>query len=116
MGVQVSRRRFEELVAAALDGIPDELAAQMDNVAVVVEDAPASGDVLGHYQGVDLPSRSPLSYGGVTPDVITIYRLPLCELAADEAELARQVRITVLHEVGHHFGLSDEDLERLGWA
>ncbi len=111
----VSRRVFEELVAEALDSIPAELAEQMDNVAVVVADAPDGEEVLGVYHGVDLPSRSPLTYGAVTPDVITIYRRPLCELAVDEDHLAEQVRVTVLHEIGHHFGLSDDDLARLGW-
>jgi predicted Zn-dependent protease with MMP-like domain len=119
--VRVSRQRFEELVADALDAIPDELGARMENVAIVVEDWPrpdqrASGDLLGLYEGVPLTQRSPIGYGGVLPDRITIFRGPLCERADDETQLAAQVRVTVLHEVGHHFGISDARLRELGWS
>lgn len=108
---------FEALVADALDEIPEPLAAAMDNVAIVVEDWPDPGRaLLGLYEGVPLTRRSPVDYAGVMPDVITIYRGPLCRRARDERDLAEQVRITVLHEVGHHFGLDDDRLEELGWA
>jgi predicted Zn-dependent protease with MMP-like domain len=119
----VSRERFEELVADALDGIPPELAGEMENVAVVVEDWPRPeqlkgrrGTLLGLYEGIPLTKRSPVGYGGVMPDRITIFRGPLCERATDEADLAAHVRVTVLHEVGHHFGMSDARLHELGWA
>jgi predicted Zn-dependent protease with MMP-like domain len=121
--VQVSEERFEAMVADALDSIPDELAEQMENVAVMVQDWPTaaqldgrSGTLLGLYEGVDLPRRSPMGYTGVMPDKITIFRGPLSARARDEADLARQVRVTVLHEVGHYFGLSEERLHELGWA
>jgi predicted Zn-dependent protease with MMP-like domain len=121
--VEVSEERFEALVADALDSIPPEYADEMDNVAVIIEDWPTPeqldgrrGTLLGLYEGIDLPDRSPLSYSGVMPDRITIFRGPLCELARDEDDLAHQVRVTVLHEVGHYFGLSDERLHELGWA
>jgi predicted Zn-dependent protease with MMP-like domain len=121
--VRVSRRRFEEMVADALDAIPAELAEQMENVAVVVEDWPPrdradahDGTLLGLYEGVPLTSRSPIGYAGVLPDRITIFRGPLCERAVDEDDLAAAVRTTVLHEVGHHFGISDDRLRELGWA
>jgi len=121
--VQVSEERFEAMVADALDTIPDELAEQMENVAVMVQDWPTaaqldgrSGTLLGLYEGVDLPRRSPMGYTGVMPDKITIFRGPLSARARDEADLARQVRVTVLHEVGHYFGLSEDRLHELGWA
>jgi predicted Zn-dependent protease with MMP-like domain len=121
--VRVSRHRFEELVADALDAIPPELAAEMENVAVVVEDWPRAdqleqreGTLLGLYEGVPLTARGALTYAGVVPDRITIFRGPLSERAHDEDDLARQVRVTVLHEVGHHFGMTDARLHELGWA
>ena len=111
------------MVADALDSIPEALGMQMENVAVTVEDWPSeeqlagrTGTLLGLYQGIDLPHRSPLGYTSVAPDRITIFRGPLCSRARDEADLARQVRVTVLHEVGHHFGMSERRLHELGWA
>jgi predicted Zn-dependent protease with MMP-like domain len=121
--VKVSDARFDELVADALDAIPSELALEMENVAVLVEDWPRpehlaqrSGTLLGLYEGIPKTERSPVHYAGVLPDRITIFRGPLCERARDEADLAEQVRVTVLHEVGHHFGMSDARLHELGWA
>ena len=121
--VDVSRERFEQLVADALDGIPEELGRQMENVAVIVEDWPSPeqlagrrGTLLGLYEGISLTRRSPLSYAGVLPDRITIFRGPLCQLAGDEDELIGLVKTTVVHEVAHHFGISDERLGELGWA
>jgi predicted Zn-dependent protease with MMP-like domain len=121
--VQVSRTAFEEMVAAALDSIPEELGDAMDNVAVVVEEWPTAeqlggrrGTLLGLYEGVPLTARGPLSYAGVAPDRITVFSGPLCRLARDEEDLARSVRVTVLHEVGHYFGMDDERLRELGWA
>jgi len=119
----ISEERFEAMVADALDSIPDELAVEFRNVAVMVQDWPTAaqlggrrGTLLGLYEGISLPSRSPLGYTGVMPDKITIFRGPLCERARDEAELAQQVRVTVLHEVGHFFGMSEARLRELGWA
>jgi predicted Zn-dependent protease with MMP-like domain len=121
--VQVSEEAFEAMVADALDSIPSELATQLENVAVMVQDWPTaaqlhgrSGTLLGLYEGINLPRRSPLGYTGVMPDKITIFRGPLSARARDEADLARQVRVTVLHEVGHYFGLSEHRLRELGWA
>jgi predicted Zn-dependent protease with MMP-like domain len=119
----VSDERFEQLVADALDSIPEELGEQMENVAIVVADWPTAdqldgraGTLLGLYEGVDLTRRGPIGYAGVMPDRITIFKGPLCARARDEAELAADVRVTVLHEVGHYFGLSDGRLGELGWA
>ena len=121
--VSVTRQRFEELVADALDTIPRELATEMHNVAVLVEDWPAEtqrprggGTLLGLYEGVPLTKRGPVGYTNVMPDRITIFQGPLSARARDEVELAAQVRKTVLHEVGHYFGISDERLRELGWA
>lgn len=119
----VPTARFEELVAEALDEIPEGLAEHMDNVAVFVEDeplpeqAPADGDLLlGLYEGISLTNRGPMSYEGVMPDRITIYRLAICEISRSEQDVRRQVLETVVHEVGHHFGLDDEELHELGWG
>jgi len=120
--VQLCRERFEELVADALDEIPEHLGKLMDNVAVFVEDWPTpeqlprgGGTLLGLYQGVDLTRRSPLSYAGAMPDRITIFQGPISRLSGNEAQLKDLVRTTVVHEVAHHFGISDERLHELGW-
>ena len=121
----VPRDRFEEMVADALDEIPPALGAGMDNVAVVVEEWPnpaqlarlrPGSTLLGLYEGVPITRRGPLSYSGVAPDRITIFRGPLTRLARDENDLAARVRVTVLHEVGHYFGMTDARLHELGWA
>ena len=123
MPVDVTPEEFERLVADALDSIPAPLASQLDNVAVVVEDWPRpdqlparGGTLLGLYEGVPLTRRGPMSYAGAVPDRITIFRGPLCARASDRSALAHDVRVTVLHEVGHYFGISDERLHELGWA
>ena len=95
----MSAERFEELVAEALDGIPPELGSKMDNVAVFVEDRGRQANLLGLYHGVPLTSRDAGYAGMVMPDRITIYRLPICAMSATEAEVVRQVRVTVVHEV-----------------
>ncbi|HUH06949.1 MAG TPA: metallopeptidase family protein [Egibacteraceae bacterium] len=110
----VPEERFAELVDAALDDVPDDLWAQFDNVAVVIDDAhPDEPDLLGIYEGIPLTDRG--DYFGVLPDRIVIYRLPLCEMCADEAELIHEVRVTVVHELAHHMGIDDDHLDRLGW-
>lgn len=107
--------RFGRLVDDALDAIPDELAAHFDNVAVVVEDAnPDDPDLLGLYEGVPITERD--SYGGVLPDRIAIYRLPLCALARDEDELVEEIAVTVVHELAHHMGIDDDELHAMGWG
>jgi predicted Zn-dependent protease with MMP-like domain len=123
MSLDVDRRRFRELVADALDLLPENLGRAMDNVAVMVEMWPTPaqlegrrGTLLGLYQGVDLTRRSPLSYVGAMPDRITIFQGPISQLARDDAGLVELVRTTVIHEVAHHFGISDARLEELGWA
>lgn len=123
MPIAVTLERFEELVAEALDLIPDELAERIDNVAVVVQDwaspsqqAGHRGTLLGLYQGIDLTRRSPMSYNAVMPDRITIFRGPHLRLANTEEQLRKRIAVTVIHEVGHHFGIDDLRLRELGWA
>lgn len=113
------------MVGDALDEIPEALAAQLENLAVVVEDWPSheqlarlapGSTLLGLYEGTPLTARGPVSYHGVAPDRITIFQGPLSRRARERDELAAQVRVTVLHEVGHHFGMDDVRLRELGWA
>jgi predicted Zn-dependent protease with MMP-like domain len=105
---------FDDHVKAALDSLPPHLAAALDNVAVVVEDEhPEDPDLYGLYEGIPLPERGDMA--GSLPDRITIYRLPLEEEFVDPAELEREIRITVLHELGHYFGLDEDRLAELGY-
>jgi len=106
-----SAERFEEYAQDALDSLPSDLRTRMSNVEIVVEDEPPPGSrLLGLYQGVPLTRRSS-HYGGVLPDKITIYRGPLVRLYGHDTDLLRgEVRRVVLHEVAHHFGISDERL------
>ncbi len=117
------RRRFERLVSRALRQLPPDIRGRLDNVAVVVEDEPSPyqlassgvrpGDtLLGLYQGIPLTQRSS-SYGMVLPDKVTIFRKPIESICASDQEIVRQVRQTVIHEIAHHFGLSESDLRRL---
>jgi predicted Zn-dependent protease with MMP-like domain len=113
--VDVDEDTFGQLVEAALDSIPDELRKRMRNVVVVVEDMGASPNLLGLYHGVPLTRRT-TTYAGVLPDRITIYRLPILRHCRTVDDVVRQVRVTVVHEVAHHFGISDERLHELGWG
>ena len=108
---------FEEAVGDALDLIPDELARLMSNVAVLVADEPSAEerDLLGLYEGVPLTERDGWWDAGSLPDRITIYKGPLTRLCEDREELLDEIAVTVVHEVAHHFGISDERLHELGW-
>ncbi|MDQ4068082.1 MAG: metallopeptidase family protein [Actinomycetota bacterium] len=111
----VPAERFEELVADALDQIPEELGRLMDNVWVTVEDVPEEPGLLGLYDGVPLTARD--AYGSMAmPDRITLYRIPICAMCRTEDEVVEVVRDTVIHEVAHHFGIDDARLDELGWA
>ncbi|WP_169951148.1 metallopeptidase family protein [Microbispora sp. H11081] len=112
--IDVPLKRFEELVAEALDTIPANLAKVMDNVVVVVVDDPPEPGLLGLYTGIPLTERGEW-YSGVLPDRIEIYRNPTLEICETEADVIEEVRITVVHEIGHHFGIDDERLHELGW-
>ncbi|MGH9085609.1 MAG: metallopeptidase family protein [Acidimicrobiales bacterium] len=108
--------RFEELVGDALDAIPPELGRLMDNVAVLVKEGSPGSTLLGRYDGIPLTERDAGYEGMVVPDRITIFRQPILATCQDEDEVRVQVRITVVHEVAHHFGIDDERLHELGWA
>jgi predicted Zn-dependent protease with MMP-like domain len=105
---------FEDHVRAALDELPPHLAEALRNVAVVVEDQdPDDPDLFGLYHGVPLPERGDMS--GALPDKISIYRIPLEESFLDPQELQEEIRITVLHELAHYFGLDEERIAELGY-
>jgi predicted Zn-dependent protease with MMP-like domain len=105
---------FEDHVRAALDALPPQIAAALENVAVVVEDEnPDDPDLLGLYHGVPLPERGDMA--GALPDKISIYRLPLEESFPDPDELRDEIRITVLHELAHYFGLDEARIADLGY-
>jgi predicted Zn-dependent protease with MMP-like domain len=105
---------FEDSVEAAVETLPDDLREAMSNVAIVVEDEPPRGQpLLGLYEGIPLTARTSY-YAGVAPDRISIYRGPLERLYGHDPELLqRQIRRVVLHEIAHHFGISDERLVEL---
>jgi predicted Zn-dependent protease with MMP-like domain len=112
--IEVDPGRFEEMVVAALDGLPEELGQLMRNVAVTVEHGAGPPGLLGLYEGIPLTSRTS-QYAGVLPDRITIYRQAICVICRTEQEVADQVRRTVIHEIAHHFGIDDDRLSELGW-
>jgi predicted Zn-dependent protease with MMP-like domain len=108
---------FEEHVRRALDSLPDDLRKAMDNVAVVVEDEnPDDPDLYGLYVGTPLTERGS-GYAGTLPDKIEIYRIPLEEdYGHDPGLLEEEIRVTVVHEIAHHFGIGDDRLDELGWS
>lgn len=117
-------RNFETLVHEALDDLPEELAAKMSNVEIVVKDVPERGDLdsaedpdrlLGLYHGIPLTDRGE-GYFGVLPDRITLFQHNIERLARSAKDLKSIVRLTVIHEIAHHFGIDDDRLEELGWA
>jgi predicted Zn-dependent protease with MMP-like domain len=112
--VTLEPERFEVMVTRALDSLPPDLGRMMRNVAVTVEHEPGPPGLLGLYHGVPLTKRTS-HYSAVLPDRITIYRIAICAICRTEAEVVEQVRRTVIHEVGHHFGIDDDRLHELGW-
>ena len=106
---------FEQAVRDAMDALPGELRDAMSNVAIVVdEDAPPNSPILGLYQGIPLTRRNS-GYAAVPPDKITIYRWPIERVAGTDPErLCREIEHVVIHEIAHHFGISDERLVELG--
>ena len=112
--IRIGREEFEDLVGEALDTIPAELTRQMRNVVIQVEDDAPERGLLGLYQGVPLTERGD-TYAGFLPDRITIFRNPILSICETREEVVREVRVTVVHEVGHHFGIDDDRLHELGW-
>jgi len=124
MAYRVSKRRFGELVEQALAELPEQFAEFLEEVPVEVRDRPApsqlrgvgrGGTLLGLYVGRPRTERS-VEDSGAMPDVIYIFQEPIEQISLDQQELVEQVRTTVLHEIGHHFGLDEDDLERLGYG
>jgi predicted Zn-dependent protease with MMP-like domain len=123
--IDIPEDEFDSLVASALDGLPEPFASSIDNVQVVVADEPSADDLsnagvprgatlFGLYQGIPKTQRN-ANYTFVLPDKITIYRGPVVRASYDAADVRRHVRRTVIHEIAHHFGISDERLDELGW-
>ena len=117
MPVDLDAPAFDAMVERALDDLPDDLARLVENVVVLVEDdAPADDpDLLGLYDGLALTERQ-ANHTGFLPDRILLFRGPLLDVADSVEELEEEVRITVVHEVAHHFGLDDARLHELGWG
>jgi predicted Zn-dependent protease with MMP-like domain len=115
--VDLPRDRFEELVRAALDEVPAELAELVDNCVVLVQDDPPREEptLLGLYEGTPLTERGQ-GYTMALPDRITLFRHPILALCRSEGEVVEQVRITVAHEIAHHFGIDDDRLDELGYG
>ena len=113
--IHLSQQAFERLVADALDSIGEPFHSLMDNLVVVIDDESDDPDLLGLYEGVPLTERE--HYGFLDlPDRVTIYRLPICRTSGSEADVIDEVRITVVHEIAHHFGIDDDRLHELGWG
>jgi predicted Zn-dependent protease with MMP-like domain len=117
----VSAEEFERLVRQAVDGLPKEYGRLLKNVAVVVEEEPArdvldelglesEDDLLGLYSGTAVGEESFFDAGGILPAKISIYRGPILRLCRSADEVVREVRDTVVHEIGHHFGLDDDEM------
>ena len=121
----MARIDFQDVLRQALDDLPEPFRQALENVAIVVEEwppdwlldelgVPPEGTLYGFYHGVPMPERS-VALSGNLPDKISIYRGPLQEDFPHAAELRRQIRVTLLHEIGHYFGMDEEALERLGY-
>jgi predicted Zn-dependent protease with MMP-like domain len=111
--VSLSREEFEELAERAIQDIPAELRSAMDNVVVLIDDTSPPGRLFGLYQGVPLTQRG--RYSAAMPDRITIFKETICAACETTLQVEQRVRKTVIHEVGHHFGIDDARLRELGW-
>jgi predicted Zn-dependent protease with MMP-like domain len=113
----VDSREFERLVVAELDLLPDDMIDGIENVGFVTQDRPDDGSLrlLGLYTGVDLTRRGQYGHGEL-PDRIVLYREPLLRTSRDLEDLKNNIHVTLVHEIGHYYGLDDEELEKLGWG
>lgn len=123
--IRMSDADFDRAVEAALAEIPDEFRPHLDNVMVEVQPRPdrllmqhyqVPGDILGLYVGTPLDERHVDGPGALLPDRVLIFRDNLCAMCANAEQLAEEIRITVLHEIGHHFGMDEDELEDLGYG
>ncbi|KQV08523.1 hypothetical protein ASC63_11210 [Leifsonia sp. Root112D2] len=108
---------FEKLVTDELDALPDDMVDGLENVVIVVEDRPEDGtlDLLGLYDGVALTERGQYGFGEM-PDRIVLYREPLLAICDDLESLRDEIHVTLVHEIGHFYGIDDARLHELGWA
>lgn len=124
--MRLTDEAFETLVIDVLDGLPELILTKMENVDVVIEDWPSpdqmeeagldeGGTLYGLYEGVPLTARDS-GYFLIAPDKITIFKRPIESTCDSRDEIAEQVRITVIHEIAHHFGIGEERLAELGWS
>ena len=122
----MDRKKFKEIVSRSLESLPEWFAQKLENIAVVVEDeppqsvlnemrVPRGATLFGLYRGIPLDKRG-FYYGNVLPDRVSIYMGPILRVCKDESEVERTVRETVMHEIGHYFGLTDEELKRLEYG
>lgn len=114
MAIAMTDAEFDEAVGDALDTVPAEITARMNNVVILVEDEHPTEDLLGLYEGIALTDR--YEYSGALPDVITIYRRPILAMVDSRDEALREIAVTVVHEIGHHFGIDDARLHELGYG
>jgi predicted Zn-dependent protease with MMP-like domain len=114
---EVSAAEFDALVTQAIDDIPESLLEMIDNCVILVEDdpPPSDPDLLGLYDGVPLTERGE-GYGAVLPDRILIFRRPILAQCETVEDVVDEVRITVVHEIAHHFGIDDDRLHELGYG
>jgi predicted Zn-dependent protease with MMP-like domain len=121
----VRKAAFERMVSEILDELPEEFAKRIENVEFLVKPRPSLHDsveprgasdelLIGFYQGTELPSRGPTTYSGALPDQIVIFQKNVEEEAGRPGQIREVLRTTILHEIGHYFGLSEERLRELG--
>lgn len=114
--LEISPEEFEALVSDGLDSLHDDMLEQLDNVIFLVEDAPADGsEILGVYEGFSLAERGVYGYGE-EPDRIILFRDNLIKHCADRDELIAEIRITLVHEIAHFYGITEERIHELGWG
>jgi predicted Zn-dependent protease with MMP-like domain len=117
MSLEMAAEAFEKLVVDELDLLPDEMVDGIENLVFVVEDRPEDGslDLLGEYQGIALTERDHYGFGEL-PDRIVLFREPLLSICDDLTQLRNEIHVTLVHEIGHFYGIDDDELHRLGWA
>jgi len=114
--LSVTSEEFEALVSESIDSLHEDMLAELDNVVFMVEDRPSDGsDLLGVYEGFSLAERNIYGYGE-QPDRIILYRENLLDFCVDEDELRREIRVTLVHEIAHFYGLNEARIHELGWG